>query len=217
MNHDKTKYKLWTWRHPMVLHWIINPGLVINELLFGQRVPKIMLEEKGIKKPLGERTFVPCPHCNTLHSGMKWSGQNKTAMQNWFGLYCDHCGKTIPCLINAASLIILIVTAPIWYWFKEPVKRKWFAKQPRRYENIVLTDDGNSFAGYGWIKEGLSFGFLMFIAMELIINPLLQEESITWKTILAGIITWTISGLLYGAIMKLFYKKNYTTHPKIFL
>lgn len=47
MQYDKTKYKLWSWKHPMVLHWIINPGLVINELLFGQRVPKIMLEEKG--------------------------------------------------------------------------------------------------------------------------------------------------------------------------
>ena len=25
-----------------MLHWIINPGLVINELLLGQRVPKII-------------------------------------------------------------------------------------------------------------------------------------------------------------------------------
>jgi len=208
MQYDKNKYKLWSWKHPMVLHWIINPGLVINELLFGQRVPKIMLEEKGVKKPLGERTYVPCPHCNTLHQGMKWSGQNKTAMKNWFGLYCDHCGKIIPCLINLTSLIILIVTAPIWYWFKEPLKRKWLAKQPQRYENIELSNDGNSFAGYGWIKEGLSFGFLMFIAMELIVNPVLQEEPITWKTILFGFVAWTIGGLTYGAIMKLFYKKN---------
>jgi hypothetical protein len=208
MHYDENKYKLWSWKHPMVLFWIINPGLSINELIFGQRIPKLMLEEKNSKKILSERTFVPCPHCNTVHAGMKWSGQNKTAMQNWFGLYCDHCGKIIPCLINLTSLIVLTVTAPIWYWFKEPLKRKWLAKQPQRYENIVLNDDGNSFAGYGWIREGLSFGFFMFVAMELIIHPFLQEEPTTWKTILSGIITWTISGLAYGAIMKLFYKKR---------
>jgi len=28
------KFKIWTWKNPIMLHWIINPGLVINELLF---------------------------------------------------------------------------------------------------------------------------------------------------------------------------------------
>ena len=202
MQYDKNKYKLWSWKHPMVLHWIINPGLAINELIFGQRVPKIVLVEKDKKKTLGERTYIPCPHCNTLHPGTKWSGQNKTAMQNWFGLYCDHCGRIIPCLINLTSLIILTLTAPVWYWFKEPLKRKWMAKQPARYQDLVQNNNGNAFAGYGWIKEGLSFGFFMFVLMVFIVNPLLQQEPITWKTIVSGMVGWPIGGLVYGYLMK---------------
>ena len=32
INYDKKKYKIWNWKNPAILHWIINPGLVINEL-----------------------------------------------------------------------------------------------------------------------------------------------------------------------------------------
>jgi hypothetical protein len=35
MNYDKKKYKIWDWKSPVILHWIINPGLVINELILG--------------------------------------------------------------------------------------------------------------------------------------------------------------------------------------
>lgn len=204
MQYDKTKYKLWSWKHPMVLHWIINPGLAINELIFGQRVPRFTLVEKNTKKTLGERTYIPCPHCNTLHPGMKWSGQNKTAMQNWFGLYCDHCGKIIPCLINLTSLVLLLVTAPVWYWFKDALKRRWLARQPARYENLVLNDDANAFAGYGWIKEGLSFGFFMFFIMKMIVDPFIMQEPVTERSILSGLLAWPVAGLLYGYLMKRF-------------
>lgn len=135
-------------------------------------------------------------------------------MKNWFGLYCDQCGKIIPCLINLTSLIVLVVTAPLWYWFKEPLKRKWLAVQAHRYANPVLTDDGNSFAGNGWIKEGLSFGFFMFVVMAFIMNPLFNDEPITWKTMLSGIIMWLISGLLFGYLMKIFNGKPKQVQPK---
>lgn len=55
MEYDKTKYKIWTWNNPVMLHWIINPGLAINELLLGQRVPKTMLIEKDSLKSLQEK------------------------------------------------------------------------------------------------------------------------------------------------------------------
>ena len=58
MEYDKTKFKIWTWKNPIMLHWIINPGLVINELLLGQRVPKIMLIEKDSTKSLQEKTKI---------------------------------------------------------------------------------------------------------------------------------------------------------------
>ena len=43
MEFNKEKYKIYTWKNWMVLHWILNPGLAINELILGQRVPKISL------------------------------------------------------------------------------------------------------------------------------------------------------------------------------
>ena len=119
MNFDKKKYHVWTWKNPLILHWIINPGLAFNELILGQRVPKITVIEKGGIKPLADRSYVPCPHCETLHSSLKWTPQNNTAFKNWFGLYCDNCGKIIPCVRNLTSFILLVLTFPIWYWFKD--------------------------------------------------------------------------------------------------
>jgi hypothetical protein len=80
----------------VVLHWIINPGLAFNELVLGQTIPKVMLIEKEGERPLFQRSLIPCPHCNTLHSGLKWTAKNKTAFKNWFGIYCDHCSGIIP-------------------------------------------------------------------------------------------------------------------------
>ena len=119
MNYDKEKFKMWNWKNPMILHWIINPGLVINDLFLGQTIPKVMLIEREGKKPFYQRSHVPCPHCGTLHSGLKWSSPNKTAFKNWFGYYCDNCKKIIPVQRNLTSLIVLTVTFPIWCWFRK--------------------------------------------------------------------------------------------------
>ena len=67
MEFDNKKWKVYTWKNWMIIHWIINPGLVINELILGQRIPKIYLEDKESTKPRIDRTFVPCPHCEKLH------------------------------------------------------------------------------------------------------------------------------------------------------
>ena len=116
---NKEKYKIYTGKNWMMLHWILNPGLAVNELILGQRVPKISLEDKTIDKPKIERTLVPCPHCETLHDGRTWSTQNGTAFKNWFGLYCGNCGNTIPCLTNGFSFLILGLTFPIGVGLKK--------------------------------------------------------------------------------------------------
>ena len=108
MKYDKEKYKIWNYKSPVILHWIINPGLVINELILGQTIPKVMLIEREGKKPFYQRSLIPCPHCGTMHNGLKWSSQNKTAFKNWFGYYCDNCKEIIPVQRNLTSLIILI-------------------------------------------------------------------------------------------------------------
>ena len=198
MNYDKTKYKIWTWKSPVILHWIINPGCVIGDLV-GLRQPKVMLIERNSSVSLVERTLIPCPHCKTLHSGLKWSKQNKTAYKNWFGLYCDNCGKIIPCLSNLISYIFLGVTFPIWFWFKDKWKAEWLEKQNVRFSkplNLALSEPE-----YLWWHSGLIWGFLMYVSMVIVL-PLIKGENITQKGLLIGIPLWTVGGLLFGYTMK---------------
>jgi hypothetical protein len=197
MKYDETKYKIWTWKNPLMLHWIINPGLAVNELILGQRVPKITLVERNSTKSLSEKTFIPCPHCETLHSGQKWSPQNKTAFRNWFGLYCDNCGKIIPCLTNLTSYIILGITFPIWYWFRESLKTKWLEEQKNRFSKpLILTQPDIK-----WWYVGLRFGLSMFLFMTILL-PLIMGEEISQRKLLLGIPIWLLAGLFFGIIMK---------------
>ena len=203
MNYDKTKYKIWTWKNPLMLHWIINPAISINELGFGQRMPKVTLIEKNSKKIISEKSFIPCPHCGTIHSGLKWTPQNNTAFGNWFGLYCDHCGKIIPCLTNLSSYILLILTFPVWYWFKDRWKAKWLEEQKIKFSKpLVLT-----LPDYNWWYIGLRFGLLMYI-WSITFAPLIDGDGITRKKLLYGIPVWIIGGLIYGLAMKLLFSKK---------
>jgi hypothetical protein len=205
MNYDKTKYKVWTWKNPMVLHWIINPGLALNELVLGQRVPKVTLVERDATKTLAERTFIPCPHCGTLHTGLKWTLQNKTAFKNWFGLYCDNCGKVIPCLKNLTSYVILGLTFPVWFWFKNNWKAKWLEGQKVKFSkpmNLTYPE-----LNYQWLRAGLFFGFFMYVFMD-ILSPLIKGETLTQKGLLIGIPVWVVVGLLFGFTMKLINRKK---------
>ena len=207
MNYDKTKYKVWTWKNPMMLHWIINPGLAFNELALGQRVPKVFLTDRDKTKTMAERSFIPCPHCGTIHSGLKWTPQNKTAFKNWFGLYCDNCGKIIPCLRNLTSCLILGLTFPVWFWFKDKRKAKWLEEQHVKFSkplNLTYSEPKKQ-----WLRAGLLFGLFMFIIME-ILYPLIQGENLTKKGLLTGIITWTLAGFLFAFMTKIINikKKN---------
>lgn len=198
MNLDRTKYKVWTWKNPLMLHWIINPGLAFNELVLGQKVPKVTLIEKN-NKPLAERTFIPCPHCGTIHSGLKWTPQNKTAFGNWFGLYCDHCKKIIPCLTNLTSYILLALTFPIWVWFKKSWKQKWLETQEEKFSkplNLTIPQ-------YNWTTQGLKWGLFMYLFMEIIF-PLIEGEKFNYYKIGFGLVYWTLFGLGFGYMMKKF-------------
>ena len=213
MKVDKERYKVYTWENWMLLHWILNPGLVFNELILGQRIPKISLIDKTINKPLNERSLVPCPHCETLHDGRTWSSINGTAFKNWFGLYCKNCGNIIPCLINVFSFILLVVTFPIWGWFRKYLKAKWLAKQPKRFENIKLNYIVNPINTKILLKFGLGWAAFMFLIMS-IGYPYLLGQEITKKMILFGIIIWPICGLLAAYFLKILLNKILTTKVK---
>ncbi len=202
MDFDKSKYRVWTWKSPLMLHWIINPGLAINELILGQRIPKVTLIERNSKKSLAEKGFVPCPHCNTIHSSLKWSIQNKTAFRNWFGLYCDHCAKIIPCLRNLTSLILLVLTFPIWIWFVKKWKEQWLFIQKEKFSKPLSLATPE----FNWIAEGLGWGFFMFIIMNIFF-PLIVGEKYKLMTLLLGLIIWTLGGLSFGYVVKKFIFK----------
>ena len=207
MNYDKKKYKVWTWKSPAILHWIINPGVVINELILGQTIPKIMLIEREGKKPFFQRYWAPCPHCGTIHNGLKWSSQNKTAFKNWFGYYCDNCKKIIPVQRNLTTLLILALTFPIWGYFRKSLRQKWLDRQPERYKNINLEIPQKKNTTKIWLRSGLIFGLLMYVTMSIIF-PLIEREEITQKKLLIGIPIWLICGLGWGLTMKWWMNKK---------
>lgn len=210
MKYDKDKFKVYTWKHWMKLHWILNPALAINELILGQRVPKVSLEYKTTTKPRFERSIIPCPHCNTHHDGRVWSTENGRAFKNWFGLYCSNCGHTIPCLTNGLSFVLLAITFPIWGWFRQSLKARWLKKQPKRYEKLDIDFSSNSYDDKSWLASGLSWSAFMFVLMEVIF-PLLTYQQITLKRLSLGIVIWSIGGLAFGYTMKIFMNKTGTS------
>lgn len=153
-----------------MLHWIINPGMVINELILGQRVPKISLEDKESGKPRIERSYIPCPHCEKIHDNRTWSTQNGTAFKNWFGLYCPNCREIIPCLWNIFSIITIAILFPIWFFLKDRLKENWIRKQSNRFEKLDLNSIPNPYEGKGWMKVGLGWGFFMFFFYDIFVS-----------------------------------------------
>ena len=207
MKYDKEKYKILGWKNLLILHWIINPGLAVNELIFGQTIPKVMLIEREGKKSYYQRSLIPCPHCGEMHSGLRYSAQNKTAFKNWFGYYCDNCKGIIPVHRNLTSLIILILTFPIWGWFRKSIRKSWLDKQPQRYKNINLEIPEKKNRTKNWLIAGLYFGLFMFVSM-VIVFPLIAGKEISLESIVIGIPLWTIGGLWWGYTMKLWMNKK---------
>ena len=197
MDFDKNKYKVWKLPHPLLIHWILNPGLVFNELILGQRVPKITLIDKTSDAPLMERQYIPCPHCNTIHSGLLWAKQG--AFKNWFGLFCPNCEKVIPCIWNLTSLVLLTVTFPIWGWFRHPLESKW--RKFKKAEYIKNKDlEPITAKNTSWLKAGITFGTLMFCFNSL---PKIISGDVTSKYLITQVLIWLVAGLVFGGIMKL--------------
>jgi DNA-directed RNA polymerase subunit RPC12/RpoP len=210
MVYDQTKYKTLTWKNFTMLHWMINPGLAINELFLGQRIPKVILFEKDNEKPLMERQYIPCPHCGHLNNGLLWSRKN--AFRNWFGYYCPNCGKIIPCLWNFTSLILLLITIPLWIWFVKSWKQKWLVNQPSRFENFQVENIKHQ--SVSWVKSGLAWGGFMFVFMSIIF-PLIDGEGISAKKLMFAFPFWLLAGIGFGYFQKyLMGKKEKKAHSK---
>ncbi len=198
MDYDKEKYKAWKLPHPLLLHWIINPGLAFNELILGQRIPKLTLIDKTSSAPLTERSYVPCPECGALNDGRLWSKGN--AMGHWFGYVCPKCGGRIPCLWNITSIILLVITFPIWIWIKIFAEKRWIEKEKRRFAGIQSNELPKA-KTTSWIKMGAMFGGLMFCIMSL---PKILMSEMSGVYIFIQITICTVAGLFFGLVMKFF-------------
>lgn len=205
MEYDKEKYKAWKLPHPLLLHWIINPGLAINELIFGQRIPKLTLIDKTSSAPLMERQYVPCPECKALNDGRLWSKGN--AMGHWFGYICPECGGRIPCLWNITSIVLLSLTFPIWIWVKILGEKRWIEKEKLRFK-ALKTDELPKAKTTSWIKMGIIFGGLMFCIMSL---PPIIKNRMSPVEIVIQITIWAVAGLVFGFVMKYFIGKKKRT------
>lgn len=207
MKFDKQRYKICDWKHPGILHWILNPGCSVVELVIGQRVAKISLVDRMSDKPRFEKSYIPCPHCDTLHDERTWSFENGTGGGNWFGLYCPKCGNIIPCIMNITTALILAFLFSIWGWFRGSLKESWLRKQPERFKNLDLVHTYNPYAGYGWVREGMIFGFLMVLWGSLV-TPYLSEQPYSWSNVGEQVIPAIIQGVLFGLGMKIYFGKR---------
>lgn len=136
-----TNLTTWSIKHPIILHWVLNPGLAINELVLGQRIPSVTYVCRDCPGTLEQRYFVACASCKGCFPATLWQG--KAILGNWLGVVCPGCGSNYPSLWNITSLLILAVTFPIWYF---PVKmyrsriHDWQYKRIRRaYEKLQST------------------------------------------------------------------------------
>lgn len=189
-------------------HWIVNPGLAINELVFGQRMPERMFVCKSCEVPMPDRCYVHCPSCDSFHQGRLWSGIG--ALGHWLGYFCPTCGAQIPCLWNYTSKLILMLTSPIWYLPVRLTRRRLIAVSRKRIgqvrqEKVRLTP--LTVKDYRW--AGWAYGIGMNLVMTLGLSMLWMGETgegfslpVAVMSFCLGGLLWLPAGWLYGQIMK---------------
>ena len=156
MQYDKNRFKVWSLPHPLVLHWVLNPVIMFNELILGQRLPKVALVDKESDKP--RTTYIPCPHCETLNDSRLWAN----AFGNWFGFVCPSCHEIIPCLWNIFSLAILAITFPLWYFPARFFRRRWLEKEKERLTK-VLERPLIEAKSINWLLSAFSWSVFMWV------------------------------------------------------
>jgi hypothetical protein len=201
-DYDQARYKVWALPHPLVLHWVLNPGLAFLEIFLGQRLPRVILIDRHSEKPLVERSFVPCPHCGTLHAGTLWGKRN--AFGHWLGYVCPTCGKTIPCLWNVFSIVVLALLSPFWVIPVWLLKDKWLEFERHRIQTSVgLPPIG--VRQIRWIVNGvLYFGGMMWVLMGLLPELWVwkQGHEPNWLWAIGQLPVWLWAGFGWAVLMR---------------
>jgi len=196
-------FKVWKMPSPVIVHWVLNPGLAFNELVLGQRVPKVQLICQDCQDPFYNRSYVPCPHCQTMIHGRTWSKKN--SFFNWLGYVCPCCGKRIPCLWNYTSLVILTITSPIWYLPYRLYFRDRIPKKP-----IPNPEPMKPVSKMTWLYMGAGWGVIMWLISSLapVLKSIASGGNPHWNRVLLDIPLWTVGGTLFGGFMYLFMTKR---------
>ena len=199
---NSAKYSRWALPHPMTLFWVLNPAAVFNELLLGQRLPKVTLIDRTSDRPLMERSFVPCPQCDAMHDGRIWGRSN--AFGHWFGYICPDCGGDIPCLWSLTSLLVLAITAPVWVLPVRRWKVRW-REMDRRRAVEARQAAPLAAAAVPWIRLGVfGFGSGMWLIANLVVQAisLKLERSFDVDFALTSLPVSLVSGVLWGLTMR---------------
>lgn len=208
MQYDKHRFKIWAAPHPLVLHWILNPGMVFCELILGLRTPKVILIDKESDKPLLERSYVPCPHCEALNDARLWGKGN--AFGHWFGLVCPSCHQIIPCLWNIFSFAILAITFPLWYFPARFFRQRWLENEKGRLTN-VLERPMIQAKSINWLLRGIFiFGGLMWLMNGVLPQMWQVLNGKEWDLIATflALPIWLMSGFAWGLAMRFWMNRK---------
>lgn len=195
-----SNFKRWELPHPIILHWVVNPGLAFNEIVLGQRLPKTQLICEDCNGPVLDRAYVPCPSCEAMHLGRLAAG--KRGFGNWRGIGCPSCNEPIPCIWNVFSLVILVVSFPLWalpYFL-------YFRMQPLR--PLFQSVDGQPptpkrLTKKTWILMGAGWGGAMWLIMSFL-PAFFGGELPSWSAALIGLPIWALGGFAFGLFMWFF-------------
>ncbi len=199
MQYDKNRFKIRALPHPFILLWVLFPGTMFFELMSGLRLPKVVLVDKESDTPQMERSYVPCPHCETLNDRRLWA-----ASGHWFGLVCPSCHEIIPCLWNIFSLVILAITFPLWYFPVRFFRHRWIEKEKERLAKVLerpLIQAKSINSPLIFLANAFASGVFMWM-MWVIFTVLWDGREWDLKTMLESLPIWMAGGFGISVLMR---------------
>ena len=175
------------------------------ELMLGLRLPKVVLIDKESDKPPLERSYIPCPHCETLNDRRLWGNGNGNAFGHWFGLVCPSCHEIIPCLWNIFSLAILAITFPLWYFPVRFFRHRWIEKEKERLAKVlecplIQARSINSSLIF-FISTSFTSGVHAWVMWVIFFEVLWNGREWDLKTMLESLPIWIVAGFAIGLVM----------------
>lgn len=203
--------KRWALPNLMLVHWLLNPALVVNEIVLGQRVPRTTYFCIKCDAPLFLRQYVRCSACGKFHHGLLWGRGN--ALGHWFGMFCPACGGRIPVLLNSFSLLIIVATCVLWYPLWLMFRVRWIAWEQRRAARQRSRGAGQREPIKRWVLYGaVTFGLFMW-AFDGVPRYLAGPERGNLTTLLLKLPIWLGAGALFGFIMKWILGRRHNFKP----